>query len=263
MNPRAFKNNARASVLAIGLAVLFAQPGGNAQAPPISLPFSNSYLITGNYVVGSVDLQGGSIEGVINMEGVPPNAVVLSAFLYWEMILADPVTPAQLTAPPKFRGETINMADVEVVKTSDTTLSGPTASCFSSGGGQGAVYRMYKLRADVRKLLPLQVGGNKKSTGKRLVNNEDLLGNLNAAGAPSPLPLHKFTAPERSGNQLPQTAGASLVVIYRDVAEPLRKILLYDGIAVMPDLPLARLLQPIRGIYQSDTSNKSARLTHI
>ena len=66
----------------------------------ISLPFSNSYLITGNYVVGSVDLAGGSTEGVINMQGVPPNGVVLSAYLYWEMILADPVTPAQLTAPP-------------------------------------------------------------------------------------------------------------------------------------------------------------------
>ena len=112
-------------------------------------------------------------------------------------------------------------------------------------------------------LLPLEVGGNGKSTGKRLVNNQDLLENRNAAGALSPLPLHKFTAPERSGNQLPQTAGASLVVIYRDLAEPLRKILVYDGIAVLPDLPLARLVQPIHGIYQSDTSNKSARLTHI
>ena len=104
-----------------------------------------------------------------------------------------------------------------------------------------------------------------KSTGKRLVNNQDLLENRNAEGALSPLPLHKFTAPERSGNQLPQTAGASLVVIYRDLAEPLRKILIYDGIAVLPDLPLAKLIQPIHGIYQSDTSvlNKSARLTHI
>ena len=78
------------------------------------------------------------------------------------------------------------MADVEVVKTSGTTLSGPTASCFSSGGGQGAVYRMYKMRADVRKLLPLEVGGNGKSTGKRLVNNQDLQQNRNAAGTYTP-----------------------------------------------------------------------------
>ena len=66
MTPPAFKNNARASVFAIGLAVLFAQLGGQAQVTPVILPFADEYLITGNYFVGSVDLPstgGGSSTG--------------------------------------------------------------------------------------------------------------------------------------------------------------------------------------------------------
>ena len=71
MPPRALKNNTRASVLAIGIAILFAQVGSNAQStPPVILPFANDYLITGNYFVGSVDLPstgGGSSTGTISI----------------------------------------------------------------------------------------------------------------------------------------------------------------------------------------------------
>src|SRR5215510_10381691 len=58
---------------------------------PNSLPFSKQFLIPGNYVVGSVDLlpasQGnGFITGNIPVSGVPANADILAAYLYWETI---------------------------------------------------------------------------------------------------------------------------------------------------------------------------------
>ncbi len=44
-------------------------------------------------------------------------------------------------------------------------------------------------------------------TGKRLVNTSDLVANG--------LSRHTVTLPVRSGSQLPESAGASLVVVYR------------------------------------------------
>ena len=118
MPPRALKNNARASVLAIGLAVVLAQIGGHAQATPpvISLPFANDYLVTGNYFVGTVDLPstgGGSATGTISINDAKlDNREVLAAYLYWETIVSN---PSQLTGVT-FRGQPIDLSNVEVVK---------------------------------------------------------------------------------------------------------------------------------------------------
>src|SRR5205085_2133489 len=48
---------------------------------------------------------------------------------------------------------------------------------------------------------------------------------------------------------------ASLVVVYKlnSATEPLRKIVFYDGLAVLPNLDGASLVQPLQGIYQSAT----------
>src|SRR5262245_58097437 len=85
------RSGVRTALLGIGLAAVFAQSGGQAQAPPVSLPYSNGYLVTGNYVAGGVDVasnqaSGGFVTGTIHMSGVPANADVLAAFLYWEGI---------------------------------------------------------------------------------------------------------------------------------------------------------------------------------
>ena len=74
--------------------LLLAQPAGQAQGALEALPFSNSYSITGNYVVGGVDLApqsgaNGFVTGTIPMSGVPANADILAAFLYWETIWTD------------------------------------------------------------------------------------------------------------------------------------------------------------------------------
>ena len=74
---------------------------------------------------------------------------------------------------------------------------------------------------------------------------------------------YRHAAGAGNGNNTPVTAGASLVVVYRlnDAAEPLRKIVFYDGLRVLPNVE-ARPVQPLHGIYQS-AIDAGARLTMI
>src|SRR5215213_1811840 len=251
----------RPLLLAIGFAVLFAQLGGNAQVTPVSLPFADDYLVTGNYFVGFVDLPstgGGSATGTINVDANLDNAEVLAAYLYWETIVSQ---PSQLSGV-MFRGQPIELNNVEVVKTAPQTLTENTAACFSSGGGQGAIYTMYSMRADVRRLLPRQFDANGKPTGKRLVSVSDLATNNDPLTNKPYLP-HTVTLPESlSGNIVPQSAGGALVVIVRDPTQPLRKIVVYDNTAwgtaspsfIIPNVAGATLSQKIRGIYQSSST---------
>src|SRR5215510_7244105 len=82
-----------AALLFVVLILLFAQPRGQA-FPPLqgdSLGLVTSLLVTGNYVVGGIDLPpqqavGGRVSGTIQISGVPRNADVLAAYLYWETI---------------------------------------------------------------------------------------------------------------------------------------------------------------------------------
>ena len=101
-------------------------------------------------------------------------------------------------------------------------------------------------RADVLRLLPIRLDKDDKPTGKRLVNDADLI----AHG----LPLHKVKLPVRSGNQIPESAGASLVIVYRDPSQPLRKIVFYDGIHIQSSLTDA-MTQTLRGFYRSPRPN--------
>ena len=96
---------------------------------------------------------------------------------------------------------------------------------------------MTMFRADVLRLLPLQLGADGQPNGRRLVNDADLLANGFA--------LNTVTLPEGSGNQVPSSAGATLLVVYRDATQPLTKISLYDGICVQE--PGATMNQTIRG----------------
>ena len=81
---------------------------------------------------------------------------------------------------------------------------------------------MHEFRANALPLLPLRVDKNGEATGKRIVNNADLVANG--------FPLHTVKLPVRSGNNLPESAGATLVVVYRDpnpdrAQNPLRKLM--------------------------------------
>lgn len=132
-------------------------------------------------------------------------------------------------------------------------LTGNTAACWASGGGKNAQYTASMFRADVLHLLPPQRDANGTPTGKRLVNDDDLL--------EQGLALNTVTLPETgTGNGVPQSAGATLFVVYRDPTEPLTKIVLYDGISVQA--PGATTTQTIRGFLQSSTDPR-AKITHI
>jgi hypothetical protein len=231
---------ARAIVVALGLAVLFAQLHGHAQVPD-ALPYSEGYLITGNYVVGGIDLQGQNTTGTIHMSGVPADADILAAYLYWETIADDGAAPTT----PTFRGSPLT-----VVKASSQPLVGSTAACWSSSGTP-VTATMY--RADVRRLLPVRRDAQGQPTGKRLVNDADLIADGDA------LSTVAFPA-AGAGNNASETAGASLLVVYRDSSEPLRKIDVYDGLYIQP--PGATMLEHLQGFYRSDAV-RSARITHI
>ena len=99
------------AVFLVGIAGL----RGNAQTPD-ALPYSTGYLVTGNYVVGGVDFTplanppdgSGLATGTIHMSGVPANAEILAAELYWEAIYLAGVDP---TAGVKFRDTPIGRRD--------------------------------------------------------------------------------------------------------------------------------------------------------
>jgi hypothetical protein len=67
---------------------------------------------------------------------------------------------------------------------------------------------------------------------------------------------HSVRLPMRNGNQIPESAGASLVLVYRDPNEPLRKVVLYDGIDIQQSLS-DTMSKTIRGFYQSAASRTS------
>ena len=133
------------------------------------------------------------------MSGVPAGADVIAAYLYWETISTN---VAQVNGA-RFRG-----SPVTVVKASSMPLKPSTAACWSSGGGGGASYTMTMYRADVLRLLPVQVGADGQPNGRRLVNDADLLSNG--------FPLSTVTLPEGPEIRCRPGAGAKLFVVYRD-----------------------------------------------
>jgi uncharacterized protein YjbI with pentapeptide repeats len=237
-------------LLAFG-AVLGGQPA-YAQLP--TLKYFNSFTVTGNYSVCGVDLRpqsqvNGFVTGTIqfgqgNCAAVPQDADIVAAYLYWETIWAN---PADLEGA-LFRGQ-----PVTAVKSTAIPLVGPYSPCWSNGGDN-----LTMLRADVLRLLPPQLDESGKPTGKRLVNHSDLA--QYAVQYPNGSWPFTVTLPERgTGNQLPQSAGATLVLVWRKPTEPLRTVVINDGMQIQS--PGESTLFTIPGFLQSATGD--AQITHI
>ena len=232
------------------------KPPPPAPPPPDALPYSKGYLITGDYVASGVDLTeqanpidaNGFSTGTIHISGVPRDADIVAAYMYFETItLTSDLSEA---AGVTFRGQTVLLNDLIAVKKSSQLLTGSSASCWSSG----VPLTMTMVRVDVLRWLPIRPDKDDKPTGKRIVNDDDLI----AHG----LPLHQVKLPVRTGNQVPESAGASLVLVYRDPSsQPLKKIVLYDGLHIQASLNEVTT-QSLRGFYRS-SSTKSAKITHI
>lgn len=76
----AFSREAASDITVVDAAAI----GGN------SLSFFKNYFVTGDYAVAGVGLRGRGVGGFatanINMAGVPANADIMAAFLYWETL---------------------------------------------------------------------------------------------------------------------------------------------------------------------------------
>lgn len=244
-----------ATLLAIGALSILMQSGGQAVA---TLPYSRSFLVTGDYAVGGVDLReaahpivNGFSTAPIPMAGVPANADIIAAYLFWETVTTGGDAWLTEATGVRFRGFPLDVANpLSVVRTEQPSAG---ARCFGSGS-----LSMHMFMADVLRFLPVKVDSAGKPTGKRLVNDADLQAQQ--------LDRHEVTLPVRDGNAVPESAGASLVVVYRNpahdpVANPLKKILIYSGNVIKPDVATSVDLT-IAGIYRSSVQ-RSARITHI
>ena len=150
MNTPGFVRPAAGICALVAVSVL-TRPTGQAQVAN-ALPFSKSYTITGNYVVGGVDLKPSSkgkgfITGTIPMSEVPANADIVAAFLYWETIWSD---KAQVDGA-RFRG-----LPIVAVKASSTILDKPSAQCAGGGGNSTKTLTMYKV--DAGDFKPIKTG---------------------------------------------------------------------------------------------------------
>ena len=124
-NTKAAKTNrfTKATLLALGAILVLAQPRGQAVVTATVLPYDRGFVVTGDYVVGGTDLDedvhpifstpdGTFAEIPISMEGVPANADIVGAYLFWETItLNDDVLAREQASGVMFRGEPIELPD--------------------------------------------------------------------------------------------------------------------------------------------------------
>ena len=229
-------------LVALGLTLLSARPG---QAQPGPLTFFKNYFITGDYVVGGVGLRGQGVNGLatgsIQISGVPADADVVAAFLYWQVVTTATAGPDSGSLPVTFKGNPLRSADGPFGKL--LTVEG-TAPCWSSGGSTGSSggsKKTYTYRADVLRYFEVD-----PTTGKLAVNGGHLVAVPDSGSG---------------GNATPLALGASLVVIYRLPTLPLSAIVIYDGGYTL-DNSTGSMFQTIGGFYQP-ASAPFAKMTHI
>ena len=245
------------------LPLLLLQIVGYAAPAASKLQYMQGFLVTGDYVVGGVDLtetanpivDGFSTGTILMGNAVPANADILAAHLFWETITL--TSDRSQAAGVKFRGMDIDIDSLTVHEAPPTSLTGTYAPCWASG----TPLTMHHFEADVLRFLPVQADQNDQPTGKRIVNDADLQANG--------LQPHTVTLPVRAENQIPESAGASLVVVYREdpepgavPTEPLRKIVIYNGMHIQGSIDESTTLN-IQGFYKRSSSISSAKVTHI
>ena len=228
--------------MAFAIAGLFMAPApASAQQ---SLKFFKNYFHTGGHFAAGVALKGtgsgGLASGEItiaaattNTAGVPAGAEVLAAFLYWQTITTSGGNGA---SGAKFNNNSIS----QIAKNLNP---GGNPPCWSSGGatgGSSGTHQVKTYRADVLPFLPLQ-GGKRTAIG-----------------------THTVILPDSgSGNQVPVTAGASLLVIYRDASQlNLTSTVIYDGgVTVNQSNPI--YTQSLLGWFQAADGGGAATFTQI
>ncbi len=201
---------------------LLSDPPGDA------LQFKNNWFLTGDYTVGGTGLRGtgvgGTATGTIHINGVPANADIIAAYLYWETLgngQNGTLTPANPLGTPTAKN---------IVGTPLGTTASP---CWDL-----ATITVY--RADVLQYFP------RDANGRQLVNG-----------------AHMISLPDSGDfNTAPSTEGASLVIVWRLPGMSYKAIVLYDGAFTIP-AEGSNFSQTILGFYQASSVNPLARMTHI
>ena len=205
----------RVLLLAILPALLLQQSVPSSAQAPDALGFFKNYFITGDYVVGGVGLRGRGVNGIatgsIAIQGVPQDADVLAAFLYWQVVTKDDETGDTGSIGATFRGYPLSAADAEPFA---KVLGNGTAPCWASGGGTRTCWGARRRPAPTAPTrcgisTPTPSRGNTRSTAATRCRCRMATGRI--------------------------ALGASLVVIYRDPnpAAPLKAIVIYDGTYTM------------------------------
>ena len=147
----------RAVFLCLIVVAAASQPTRTAEGD--ALKFFQNYFVTGDYAVGGIGLRGKGVNGIaraaIPFTGVPADADVLAAFVYFQLVVTNQTMHP--LAEAKFRGKPIDRV-AELLNPQGTT------PCWSSGGGTGSSngahkllsYRVDALRFLERELKPTQ-----------------------------------------------------------------------------------------------------------
>lgn len=225
--------------------------------PTTPLRLFKNYFVTGGYVVGSVGLRGkGDATGYttgqtitipdqtvspvtgtmqVNTGRVPDGAEVVAAFLYWQTVEATSTSTEGKIG--KFNNYQITGVPLQT--------TGPVS--WSAGGCIGAsngTKTLVTYRADVRPFLNIDANENVNANGTFKVELRD--SGSNGAGVPI-------------------TLGASLVVVYRVLADtadyPLTSVVLYDG-TYAPNNSASTFTEALYGYYQA-ADTPTAKITHI
>ena len=249
------------------VAGIFMLPVSAQSVPNNALPFTRSYLLTGNYGAFGVDLPPQAADcatfapdcyakGAITVAQcpkdsngqpvftpvggcIPEGADVVAAWMYWEALAGDPTTVPKARIRP---GQLGTYSTVVLARRNDEVLPSQ-ASCLSSAGTQ---LTLSMFSADVLRFFPIAVDKDGVKTGRRQV-----------------VGTHDIALPEvGNGNNARQGAGATLFFVYRLETEPLRKVVVYDG-AYLQQPPGAVTTQQLRGFYQSWAGQQSAWVTNI
>ena len=197
----------RALLIAVAAAILFhlADTRVVAQTAANPLNYFKTFFVTGNYVISGMGLNTTG-AGSIEVSGVPEGKDVVAAFLYFQAVTrAD--TPDAGGVGAMFRGNPLQTAEGILAK----GLGPGTSTCGAGGGGTGdnnGSKRAFTYRMDVLRYFPVD-----NSPGPNF-------GKLAVNGA------HSVQLPK---SNTVEPIGASLVVVYRDPAEPLRAVAIYDG----------------------------------
>ncbi len=174
------------------------------------------------------------------MSGVPANADIVAAYLFWETLTLE-TNPLDVNGV-KFRGTTLDLDDAVIVRKTQFTLAGlPNSTCWSSGPGVDGEHLSRR-----RALIVANANGRGRQPDGKAPGQH--------VGSARRTPFRRrltVTLPVRSGNQPPESAGASLVVVYRtlDPNEPLRKVVIYDGFHPQVGLTTP-MQQSIQGFYK-------------